>query len=166
MLSFCIAYTTNSYQAEESVQNSELNKCKCKLLYISPAALNLVFPPCSWGSSWWGSSCAILHIRPLQGGTYVRWRELCSSSGMCGALHRTGIRTEDHQQGQMQRQGKLQTASSQGNRARIPQLGRNIVAGHKCSISSNVIKWLLGTAVSSINTTAEHLKKTSKKCPT
>lgn len=39
---------------------------------------------------------------------------------MCGALHGTGVCSEDHQQGQMQRQGKLQrqksTAHISGNK--------------------------------------------------
>lgn len=87
------------------------------------AALNLVLPPRSWGSSRWGSSCAVLHIRPLQGGTHVgRW-ELCSRPGMCGALHRTGVRSEDHQQGQMQRQGKQQTKTP---KAKILLVGLNV----------------------------------------
>lgn len=42
-----LVYRMNSHQAEENVQNSELNKCRYKLVYIPSAALNIVFPPCS-----------------------------------------------------------------------------------------------------------------------
>lgn len=94
---------------------SSVEDCRSVNWFIFPhssASLNLVPLPCSWGSSRWGSSCAVLHIRPLQGGTYVRWWQLCGREGMCGTLHGTGVCAEDHQQGQMQRQGKLQRQKS------------------------------------------------------
>ena len=88
-----------------------LPPCTLKWTIVNWFTLSGPLPLRSWGRSRRGSSCAVLHIRPLQGGTHAGRRELRRRPGVCGTLHGTGVCSEDHQQGQMQRQGKLRTGN-------------------------------------------------------
>lgn len=54
----------------------------------------------------WVLLCSCLHRRKVQSGENFGGRELCGGPGVCGEIHWKRVRSQNHQQREMQRKGE------------------------------------------------------------
>lgn len=81
---------------------------KSIIIVLSSSSSECVIPhlfPSSWADGGLSSS-SCFHIRAVQSGTNDWWWELCRGPRVYGEIHRPRVRSEDHQQEQMQGEGE------------------------------------------------------------